>query len=58
MLSDNEPNRIILKWTELAGATNVEEVEGCQLKMFYNMAGDYTHHELVFGFENPISYEL
>ncbi len=41
MLSDNELNRIILKWTEIAGASNVEEVEGCQLKMFYDMAGEY-----------------
>ncbi len=41
MLSDNELNRIILKWTELAGASNVEEVEGCQLKMFYDMAGEF-----------------
>ncbi len=41
MLSDNELNKIILKWTELAGASNVEEVEGCQLKMFYDMADEY-----------------
>ncbi len=41
MPSDNELNRIILKWTELAGAANIAGVAGCQLKMFYDMAGEY-----------------
>ncbi len=41
MPSDSELNRIILKWTELAGAANVAGVAGCQFKMFYDMAGEY-----------------
>ncbi len=41
MTSDNELNRIILKWTELAGAANVAGVAGCQLKMFNDMASEY-----------------
>ncbi len=41
MLSENELNRIILKWTELAGTANIKGVEGCQFKMFHDMAGEY-----------------
>ncbi len=41
MPSDNELNRIILKWTEIAGTANVAEVSGCQLKMYYDIADEY-----------------
>ncbi len=41
MLSENELNRIILKWTELAGTSNIKGVGGCQFKMFHDMAGKY-----------------
>ncbi len=41
MSSNNELNRIILKWTERAGAANIAGVAGCQFKMFYDMAGEY-----------------
>ncbi|MHC4268101.1 MAG: hypothetical protein ACYSWS_07325 [Planctomycetota bacterium] len=41
MPSENELNRIILKWTELAGTANVAGVAGCQFKMYYDMAGEY-----------------
>ncbi len=41
MTSDNELNRIILKWTEIAGRANVAEVSGCQLKMYYDIADEY-----------------
>ena len=41
MGSDNELNRIILKWTELAGTANIAEVSSCQLKMYYDIADEY-----------------
>lgn len=41
MPSDNELNKIILKWTELAVDANVMGAAGCQFEMFYDMACEY-----------------
>ena len=47
--SDEKLNNIILKWSVLAGVADITPivgadiaaVTGCQLKMFYDMAGEY-----------------